>query len=172
VGALEQREELIDDLGRLTLGDNELVGDLRGTELVELVDRGADGGKVGGGDTTCLKHGIEQAAVIELDEKLRHLERVERLHEQRDALGVGHHGVVFASNVEIALTKLAITALAGLVAAIDETKLIALDVLHAVLRHVACEWHSQVVSKSGDFAALVGEVVDEFRVFAIFACQC
>lgn len=50
--------------------------------------------------------------------------------------------------------------------------MIPFDVLYLrVLGQPAGERHGEIVSKRADFSSLIGEVVDEFAVFAIFPCK-
>lgn len=43
--------------------------------------------------------------------------------------------------------------------------------LQAILGNITCKRHSQVVAQGAQLATLVSQVVDEFRVLAVFARQ-
>lgn len=142
-------------------------------ELVELVDRRRDGTRLLSGHAGELKDAVEDLAVVELDGVLWDLERIQRLAEDVQDLGVGNHGVVGAGNVKVALVELAHAALAhhGLVAAVYFCDVVALHVGEAVHGDVARKGDREVVAQRALLAALVVQVVDQLRVLAVLARQ-
>lgn len=143
--------------------------------LVELVHRTADGPDLVLRDAAYLEDTIENLPVVDLDSELPLPPRqvLKHLLDDPQNLGIGQHGVELARNVKVALVELAHAPLGHgrLVSSVDLGNVVSLDVLDGILGAEARERDGQVVSQGADLTALVGEVVYELAVLAIFACE-
>jgi hypothetical protein len=69
--------------------------------LVKLVHRRRNRPRLVGGHAAHGKEAVENLAVVELDGEVFNAQCVERLDEDEEDLGVGHHGVVHAGDVKV-----------------------------------------------------------------------
>jgi hypothetical protein len=76
--------------------------------LVQFIHRGTYRAEFLRGHAADLKDGVQELAVVELDEEGPDGERGEDLRGDRDDFGVGDHGRVATGHVEIALVEFAV----------------------------------------------------------------
>ena len=153
-----------------------MFGNASSAYLVELVYGAANGPDLICGDPAYLEDAIQDLPVVDLDSVLSlPLGQIFKyLLDDPQYLSVWQHGVVLACNVKVALVELAHTAFrhGRLVSSVDLGDVVAFDVLRRILGAEAREGNGEVVAQRADLAALVGKVVDELAVFAIFAGEC
>ncbi|KAI6766463.1 hypothetical protein HG531_011685 [Fusarium graminearum] len=142
-------------------------------QLVELVDSRGDGADLVFRHAADLEDTVEDLPVIQLYRvSTVPAKPLKDFCDDAENLGVGQHGVVGSSNVEIALVEFSHTALGhgGLISTVDLGNVVSLDVLDLLVHgEEAGEGDGQVISQGADLTTLVGEIVDELAVLSIFA---
>lgn len=96
---------------------------------------------------------------------------LEHLLYNSQNLCVGQHRIKLAGNIEVALIEFAHATFrhGRLIPSIYLRDMVSLDILDSILSAESCKWNGQVVSQGADLTTLVGEVIYELAVFAVFA---
>ena len=157
-----------------SFGFDQLVFDLSPGHFVKLVNRTANGFKLRGITVCLLDHHFENFPMVNFDQEAIHSHGFQNfLHDSQD-FRVRDHGVIFASDVEIALVKLSESALVdcGLIPSINFSNMESLYFLDiGVVGHEPGEGNSEIVSQTALLATLVLQIVDKFGVFSVFTSE-
>lgn len=139
--------------------------------LVKLINRRADGLELALLTAGKLNHGVEELPVVQFHDEVADLERLQDVNNDGEQVSVRNHDTVGAGDVEVALVELTEAASLHLrvITSVHLSDVEALDRRNAVLGHISCEGHGQIVAQREQLAALVLEVVDELALFAVLA---
>lgn len=112
--------------------------------LVQLVNRRTDGTEILRWHATCLKHAVQQLAMIQLDHIVPNVEGIQHLGHYLDALGIRQHGIVGAGNIEITLIELTVATPShgGIITTIDLGNVISLNAGYLVHGQIASQRNS------------------------------